>query len=429
VARDLSVYVHLPFCLRKCHYCDFNSRPAAESERARYLAALKLEIQRRAELLGASHIRTIFLGGGTPTIYHGEELAGLLEMLKDTAASPPPAPRMPETGGSAGVRTTNGMGRGGTSRFAGPSPVPPSGRELDRAAPPTAAPRTEVTCEANPETVDVAKLRVLREAGFNRLSVGAQSFDDDELRMLGRGHSAEQTALAVAAAREAGFTNLSLDLIYALPGQTLNSWRQTLLRALELQPDHLSAYGLEICEGTPFHARLQAGEIAPVEEAEHLAMRQVTRELCEAAGLDRYEISNYARPGFECAHNITYWRNEEYLGLGAGAWSYLDGVRSGNMREPREYRAAIEAGESPEEYAEELAPEDALAEALMMGLRMTEGLLLHDLAQAYGAESIEALLQRARPLVEMALVEVGAGRIRLTEAGEELHSEVVMRLT
>ncbi len=127
MARDLSVYVHLPFCLRKCHYCDFNSRPAAESERARYLAALKLEIQRRAELLGASHIRTIFLGGGTPTIYHGEELAGLLEMLKDTAASPPPAPRMPETGGSAGVRTTNGMGRGGTSRFAGPSPVPPSG--------------------------------------------------------------------------------------------------------------------------------------------------------------------------------------------------------------------------------------------------------------------------------------------------------------
>jgi len=386
----VSVYVHLPWCARKCNYCDFNSRPGSEDQRARYLDALMTEIDRRAETLGGSYVRTIFFGGGTPTVYEGGQLAGVLESV---VGPHPPNPPLPS-------------GRGGN----------------------TASRALEVTCEANPETVDLPKLRTLREAGFNRLSIGAQSFHDDELAMLGRGHSAGQTEQAVAAAREAGFDNVSLDLIYALPGQTVERWRETLLRALALPPEHLSAYGLELCEGTPLHERWQRGEIGPVGESEHLAMREVTLELCELAGLRRYEISNYALPGRECAHNITYWRNEPYLGLGAGAWSYLDGVRRENLREPIDYVKAIESGADPTGYEEHLDPDDALAEALMMGLRMVEGLDTEALEETYGDERMSELLQRARPLAEMGLLDLSEGRIRLTAEGEPLHSEVCVRL-
>jgi len=373
----LAVYVHLPFCARKCHYCDFNSRPAAPAERARYLDALHREIGRRAETLGGARVRTVFFGGGTPTIYDAGELVALLHDLAGKLALEPDA---------------------------------------------------EITIEANPETVDAAKLADLRAGGFNRLSLGAQSFDDAELALLGRGHSAAQIAAAVQAARAAGFANLSLDLIYALPGQTLDGWRVTLDRALALQPDHLSAYGLELPEGTPLYARAEAGEIAPVSDAQHLAMRELTGELCAAAGLARYEISNYARPGRECRHNLTYWRNEPWLGLGAGAWSYLDGERRANLREPDDYCTALEAGADPTESAERQDPEGALLEAVMMGLRLTEGVHLDALVAAHGEEAVTAVVTRAEPLAEMGLVEVANGCLRLTSAGQPLHSEVVVRL-
>ncbi|MFW5867303.1 MAG: radical SAM family heme chaperone HemW [Armatimonadota bacterium] len=405
ISRDpgLSVYVHLPWCARKCHYCDFNSRPGSEEQRARYLDALKAEIDRRAEMLGGADVRTIFFGGGTPTVYDGEELGEMLALL----APPPPAP--PLRSGEGGRTTT------------------PSSVVCRTGFQPVSRP-VEITCEANPETVDVAKLTAMREAGFNRLSIGAQSFHDDELAMLGRGHTAAQTEAAVDAARGAGFENLSLDLIYALPGQTVERWRETLLRALALQPEHLSAYGLELCEGTPLHGGFQRGEVEPVGESEHLAMREVTLELCEQAGLRRYEISNYALPGRECAHNITYWRNQPYLGMGAGAWSYLDGVRSENLREPIDYVKALETGADPTAYEERLEPDDALMEALMMGLRMVEGLEVEALAERHGAGRARELLQRAGPLAEMALLDLDGGRIRLTPEGQLLHGEVCVRL-
>ncbi len=387
MSGPLSVYVHLPFCARKCHYCDFNSRPAPPEQRARYLAALLREIARRGDELAARDVHTIFFGGGTPTIYEADELAGLLGAVRGRAGKPAPPY---DTG--------------------------------DR------PPQIEISIEANPETVDERKLSALREAGFNRLSLGAQSFDDDELAMLGRGHSAAQTERAARDARTCGFTNLSLDLIYALPGQTVEGWRATLERALALEPDHVSAYGLELAEGTRLRERVEAGEITPVGEGEHLAMREVTRELCEQAGLRRYEISNYARPGRECRHNLTYWRNEPYLGLGAGAWSFLDGVRRANLREPDAYCAAVEAGDDPADYAERLEPGDALLEAVMMGLRIAEGVSLAALERTHGSEPVAGLIARARPLAEMGLVEIADGRLRLTEAGEPLHGEVVVRL-
>ncbi|MGC9319715.1 MAG: radical SAM family heme chaperone HemW [Armatimonadota bacterium] len=372
----LSVYVHLPFCARKCHYCDFNSRPASLELRSAYLSALRAEIALQADVLGRQPVRTIYFGGGTPTLYRASDLSALLGAITGRCAIEP---------------------------------------------------RAEVSIEANPESADEAKLRALREAGFNRLSLGAQSFDDGELELLGRGHTSGDTVRAASAARRAGVENLSLDLIYALPGQAVAGWRRTLAQALALEPEHISAYGLELAEGTRLFARWQAGEIEPVAEAEHLAMREVTRELCEEAGLRRYEISNYARPGFECRHNITYWRNEPYLGLGAGAWSYLEGVRRANLQRPAEYVAALEGGEDPVAYTERLAPDDALAEAVMMGLRMAEGVEVAALEAAYGSERVSELMGRAEPLAEMGLVEVG-DRLRLTEAGEPLHGEVVVRL-
>ncbi|MGI5819303.1 MAG: coproporphyrinogen-III oxidase family protein [Armatimonadota bacterium] len=428
--RGLSVYVHLPFCARKCHYCDFNSRPAPDAERARYLDALKLEIDRRGEILGGSNVRTVFFGGGTPTVYEGEELAGVLGSV---AGPLPPAPALP-----CATNDIARAGRGGNRATAiSPPPAPPLRSGEGEGTAPSVVRRkgfqpvgrpAEITCEANPETVDPTKLRALREAGFNRMSIGAQSFSDGELAMLGRGHCASQTEAAVEAARAAGFANVSLDLIYALPGQTVQSWCETLTRALALRPEHLSAYGLELAEGTVLFDRWARGEIEPVGESEHLAMRELTLELCERAGLRRYELSNYALPGRECAHNMTYWRNEPYLGLGAGAWSYLDGVRSENLREPAEYIEALEGGASPTAYRERLDLDDALMEALMMGLRMTAGLECAALERTFGPGRVEAMMVRARPLEEMGLVDLRGGRIRLTAAGEPLHSEVCVRL-
>ncbi len=375
-ARPLSVYVHLPFCTRKCTYCDFNSRPASPETRACYLEALHTELDRRAETLGGFFVQTIFFGGGTPTIYKAEQLVSLLDAI--------------------------------AARF-----------EVD--------PDAEISCEANPETVDALKLQALRDGGFNRLSLGAQSFDNRELKLLGRGHTSEDIVRAARAARGAGFENLSLDLIYALPGQTLAGWTQTLRQALSLRPEHLSAYGLELAEGTPLAAAAEAGEITPVAEEEHLAMRETTGRLCAEAGLLRYEISNYARPGFQCRHNITYWRNDPYVGLGAGAWSYLEGVRSTNRSEPEDYIAAVTAGGGVREYSEQLDPDDALAEALMMGLRMTDGVRLDVLRERYGPERVAEVLASARPLAEMGLLEINE-RIRLTDAGEPLHGEICVHL-
>ena len=376
--RPLALYIHLPFCLRKCHYCDFNSRPAPPDERAEYLAAVRQEIAARAhDLADGARLDTIYLGGGTPTVYGADDLAGLLDLV--------------------------------TEAF-------------------HVSPTAEISIEANPETLDARKLRRLRAAGFSRLSIGAQSFDDAQLRMLGRGHRAADSARAVAMARQAGFRHLSLDLIYALPGQTQRSWERTLALALRLQPEHLSAYGLSIEEGTPLAGRVQRGELAPVGEDEHLAMRRLTGAMCAKAGLRRYEISNYALPGRHCRHNMVYWHNGEYVGVGAGAVSYLDRARAANVRDSAAYTRACLAGEPSLETGERLGPDGQLAETVMLGLRLAEGLAVAELVARFGDEPVAALGERARPLIEAGLLRANGERVWLTAAGQALHSEVAARL-
>lgn len=378
VARSLALYVHLPFCVRKCRYCDFNSRPAPEAERTEYLQALRCEIAGRAhELADSVRLDTVYLGGGTPTLYDAGDLANLLDLIRDAFDVSPDA---------------------------------------------------EVSVEANPETLDAPKLSGLRAAGVNRLSIGAQSFDDTELAMLGRGHRAEDTVRAVEAAREAGFANLSLDLIYALPGQTVTGWEYTLERALGLVPEHLSAYGLSIEAGTPLADDLAAGRLRPVAEDTHLAMRRATGERCAAAGLERYEISNYARPGRPCRHNVVYWHNEEYIGVGAGAVSYLGGARSENRRDPAKYTRYVLAGDREPASTERLGAAGRLAETLMMGLRLVEGLELAELEREFGPGAVADLGRRAEPMIAAGLLTHTGGRLRLTARGEDLHSEVAVRL-
>ncbi len=377
-ARSLALYVHLPFCVRKCRYCDFNSGPAAETVRVAYLDALRAEIRARAASLSTtSRIDTVFFGGGTPTIYRAFDLVRVLDLI--------------------------------AACF-----------HLSRAA--------EISIEANPETLTPGKLRRLNGGGFDRLSIGAQSFADAELRMLGRGHCAADTVRSVVAARAAGFDDLSLDLIYALPGQRPANWLRTLHRALRLEPDHLSCYGLSIEDGTPLGDDLAAGRVQIVPDDDHLAMRHATGAICASAGLRRYEISNYARSGRHCRHNVVYWRNEQYLGVGAGAVSYLDGVRARNISDPAQYTAAALAGDSLAEFSERMGPEGALAETIMLGLRLTSGLDLVPLAKRFGQQAVAALRERTGPMVHAGLLRCKDDNLRLTPEGEALHTEIAARL-
>lgn len=330
-----ALYVHVPFCLRKCFYCDFASEAVTQEAVEQYLKALAWEAdQALASWPCGWEVPSIYMGGGTPTALAPAQLEAVLAV----------AARFPRAAGA------------------------------------------EWTVEANPGTVDREKLCLLRAAGVNRLSLGVQSFDDALLAFLGRIHTAAEACAAWEAARAAGFTNLSLDLIYAIPGQTLVAWRATLQQALALAPEHVSAYSLTIEPGTAFGRRAAAGILTAVPDDLDLAMYQEARERLEAAGLCQYEISNFARPGRESRHNLTYWCNEPYLGLGPAAASYLNGERRTNVPTVRAYYATCRAGRAPVAEREEATPELAQAETVILGLRLRTGLSWERFRQRFGVD-------------------------------------------
>ena len=286
MTRSLSLYIHIPFCQRKCHYCDFNTYAGMNHYIAPYLAALHKEIANWAQALDGWRVETIFFGGGTPSLLSGEQVRALLDLCRDAY---------------------------------------------------TMAPAAEVTLEANPGTVDLARLEAFRAAGVNRLSFGAQSFDPAELQWLGRIHARDEIGQAVRGARQAGFGRVNLDLIYGLPEQPLERWQRSVEAALALDPDHLSLYALTVEEGTPLAEWVAAGRVRepdPDNAADHYL---ASAEMLERAGYLQYEISNWAKPGQECRHNLTYWHNDPYLGLGAGAHSCVGGCRFSDALLPQEY--------------------------------------------------------------------------------------------
>ncbi len=371
--EPIAVYVHIPFCPSKCGYCDFNSYVLGEDAMEETVRATIAEIE-RSPLYGRP-AKTLFFGGGTPT-FLPESL--LLRVFEAVLRAHPPVPG------------------------------------------------AEITSEANPGTVDRAKFRAMRAAGFNRISLGAQSFLDSDLHRLGRVHRAGEIERAVEAAREAGFENLNLDLMFALPEQSLRAWEANLDRALALSPEHLSLYCLTIEPGTAFFTYRRQGRLPLPEEDDQAEMYARCAERAREKGFEHYEISNFARPGRACEHNLCYWRGESYAGYGPGAVATWPAgsvesiaLRTTTHRHPRVHAEALAAGESPWQEREPLSEEVLRTERLMLGLRLAEGVETEGLA--IEADAVERLFARG-------WLEEGEGRIRLTEAGRPFCSEVTLAL-
>ena len=388
--ETLSLYVHIPFCRSKCAYCDFNSYAGQEALIPAYVGALLQEARAWSRVCGGKRVETVYFGGGTPSLLPLAEAERLIEGLRQ--------------------------------RFA-------------------VATEAEVSLEANPESVDLAYLRGLRTLGFNRLSLGVQSFDEEELRFLGRIHTAAEAAAAYDAARRAGFADVGLDLIFGLPEQRPSRWRRSLARALRLGPEHLSLYALTVEEGTPLARAMSEGKVEEPDEDAQAAMYTESEERLEAAGYEHFEISNWARPGHLCRHNLTYWETRPYLGLGAGAHSYLGGCRFANTPLPKDYIDLVRASGPPEEERggldlsrmpqvtslERLDAQTEMADTVILGLRLTEGVALDGFRQRFGVGLEERYAQEISELTAWGLLEVSGGRLRLTKRGHLLANEAFLR--
>jgi oxygen-independent coproporphyrinogen-3 oxidase len=359
-----SLYVHVPFCVVKCGYCDFNSYVVEDrSVHDLFLEALGAEVRREWR---HGTPRSVFVGGGTPSLLDPERLERLFTLLAAT--------------------------------------VP-----LRACA--------EVTMEANPESLTEEKARIALAHGVNRFSVGVQTFDADRLRFLDRAHSAERAEAAVAALRAAGAANLSVDLMFGLPGETLAQWQEDLDRALALRPDHLSCYNLTFEPGTRLHRDLQQGRVAPNDEERDRAMFLHTRTRLAAAGFTAYEISNFAGRGGPCRHNDHYWLQGDYVGIGPGAASHRAGVRWTNLKPVEAWARAVLAGTPAAGSAETLHPAQRAAEAVWLGLRRTEGVDLDRIAARTGIDVAAHFGQVVARQRQRGWVAVEGTRVRLTDAG------------
>lgn len=370
------LYIHIPFCVSKCSYCDFVSYPVAGMEAALddYGRLLLCEAALWREKARLGPWQSIYIGGGTPSLLPIDSVKALLSGL-----------------------------------LAAQGEVEP-----------------EITLEANPESVTAAKLHAWREAGVNRLSLGAQSFDDAHLRAMGRPHTAAQIAEAVRWARTAGFANISVDLIYGLPNQTPSAWRQDVDQALALSVEHISLYGLSLSEDSPWGRSAAAGRLQLPDEDVSAEMLETAIELLPANGYRHYEISNFARAGFESRHNCAYWQRDNYLGLGAAAASCHAEKRWFDQRNLAAYTAALAGGELPLIEEESLSIEEVLGEAVFLGLRLIEGINLDDFSARYGTRLERYYKKPLAKLTRAGLLEIADGHLRLTDRGVLLGNEVFM---
>ena len=373
--NPLGIYVHIPFCRAKCSYCAFVSQVCDLSVQHSYVAALCREIAAAGGDFSVP-ADTVFLGGGTPTLLPATDLTQILQAIRETFALTEDA---------------------------------------------------EISLEANPGTVDVASLKLLRQAGFNRLSLGVQSFDDQVLRGIGRIHRAAEAAQAVGMSRSAGFENISMDLMFGLPLQSLNSWRETLARAVSLEPDHISAYGLKLEEQTPLALLVASGQAALPAEREEEAMYDWLNEFLPQQGFSRYEISNYARPGRECRHNLKYWRYQPYRGFGVAAHSFNGIARFANTEELSRYIARIEAGESAEEFRETLDEPDRMAEYVFLALRTTAGLSAMDFEVQFRRSFTDYFAVAIAELKKSGMLTNEKEQWRLTEKGLKLSNQAFVK--
>ncbi|MBI5409706.1 MAG: radical SAM family heme chaperone HemW [Nitrospirae bacterium] len=403
-----ALYVHIPFCLKRCIYCDFVSGIYEPEKAGAYIEALKKEVQGRM----IKGISTLYIGGGTPTALATDVLADLIKYI--------------------------------FSLF-------------------QFAENYEATIEANPGTIDKEKLQAIRSSGINRISIGVQSFNDDELAFLGRIHSSGDAEQAVHLARSAGFENIGIDLIYGIPGPSIESWKRTLEEAVRLKPQHISTYELTVEEGTelseylmdhphpnPLPSRERVLKKSPPsprgrgiggggnnlsmpEEDTIIEMYEYTIDYLTANGYVHYEISNFALPGYQCRHNLNYWDRGEYYGVGLGAHSFIDGKRFYNTDNLDEYLKMISEGKSPIKETEDITADKAFFEAFFLGLRKTEGINLKAFSERYGKDILQLYGEKIGELQDAGLMELGTNRLnrylRLTRKGILLSNEIFAGFT
>jgi putative oxygen-independent coproporphyrinogen III oxidase len=368
-----AVYIHIPFCTNKCYYCDFNSYVLKGQPVESYLHAMEKEMELTVEVDPPAMIRTVFVGGGTPTVLTPGQMEQFLGLVQ---------------------------------RY-----FPNRDAEF------------EFTMEANPGTTDLDKLKVMKAGGVNRISFGVQSFNNQLLSRIGRIHSTDDVYLSIENARKAGFDNISIDLMYGLPDQTLDMLEDSISAALALELQHYSIYGLKVEENTLFHTLYEKGKLPLPEEEIETNMYMRIMERLKQAGYVHYEISNYAKPGKESRHNTVYWKNESYYGIGAGAHGYVKGVRHVNVKGVQAYIEAVQAG-LPRVETTPVSREEAQEDFMMVGLRLLQGVKREDYYRQFGEQIEEAFAGEIEKLVGKGLLEATSDGYRLTHQGIFLGNEV-----
>ncbi len=373
--QDISMYVHVPFCRRRCNYCDFFSTTYDGDAADKYVEAVSREISFRS---GGRRFETIYIGGGTPSCLSTRQLGALLLAIRNSA-------------------------------------------QLTWDC--------EFTMEVNPESVDSERLSVAKEFGVNRISMGVQTFDPDLLSLLGRVHTAEEAGRAVRLTRDAGFGNLNLDLIFGIPGETAKQWENDLSLAAAAAPEHISTYCLSIERGTGISQMVLEGSINPLPEDKLREMMETAMERLSREGYAQYEISNYAKAGMRCRHNIKCWRNEEYVGVGPSAVTFIGGTRGQNVRNLRRYVSISDWRTAPHEYEERLDAESRARETLFLGLRMRDGVDLANFESKTGYDALGLCGEEIERFCDLGLMELAEGRVRLTDRGvyvaDAIFSEIV----
>ncbi|HWR59647.1 MAG TPA: radical SAM family heme chaperone HemW [Thermodesulfovibrionales bacterium] len=365
------LYIHIPFCVKKCIYCDFLSVPYDNALAMNYVSSITKELELRKHT--ARTLKSVYIGGGTPTTVPTPDLIRILRKIKDSF---------------------------------------------------DIAPDAEITIEANPGTTGKETFTALYESGINRISLGAQSFNEDELKLLGRIHDSSDALRSIVGARHAGITNISIDLIYGIPGQTLDAWSHTVSEAIEISPEHISAYELTIEDGTPLHKLIAKGEMEKPDEEIIVDMYYHAIDRFAKAGYGQYEISNFARPGFECRHNLNYWNRGQYIGVGAAAHSFIENERTRNTDDIEKYIRATQGGKLAVEENNVISPADAAKELIFLGLRKTEGLKIAECRNILGID----IAKTSKDLIAEGLLVSDSGRLRLTKKGIVVSTSVIAEL-
>ena len=369
-----SAYIHIPFCEHICHYCDFNKMFLKGQPVEEYLQMLKKEMVLALQKAPTPHLNTIYVGGGTPTSLNIEQLSYLCETIREV--------------------------------------LPYNSEEV------------EFTFEANPGDLSIEKMHILKEAGVNRISFGVQSFNEALLKAIGRTHKPEDVYTSIEKAQRVGFENITIDLMYGLPGQTMQVFKESLQEALELQLPHYSSYSLIVEPKTVFYNMMQKNKLhLPTQDLE-AEMYEVLMEEMEKHGLRQYEISNFAREGFESKHNTTYWNNDYYYGFGAGAHGYVNGERIGNYGPLKKYMEPIRNGELPYMSVHQVPVHEQMEEEMFLGLRKIDGVSFASFTRKFGKNALDVFAEPIQELLERELIEVNDERMFLTHKGKLLGNEV-----